>query len=307
MALPHDVDDRIRAAAFAYLDGLRRQWGEHLSYRLLESFEFEGRRISLIQRMRGIRVISGMPAALSILTTYRARPEERPYDDDEGPDGYWRYKWRGTDPDHYDNVALRRAMEMGKPLIWFVGVGPGTYLPLYPVWLVAEEPEQHQFVLALTEELRNQWLDPTIAHPLDLALRRQYAQAIVKQRLHQRVFRERVLIAYESQCALCRLRHPELLDAAHIKEDSEGGEPIVPNGLAMCAIHHRAFDTYVLGIRPDYVVEVRRDVREEQDGPTLRHALQGLHRASLILPRQRTAWPDRSLLEERFERFREAS
>jgi putative restriction endonuclease len=307
MALPDDVDDRIRAAAFAYLDGLRRRWGEHLSYRLLESFEFEGRRISLIQRMRGIRVVSGMPAALSILTTYRARPEERPYDDDEGPDGYWRYKWRGTDPDHYDNVALRRAMEMGKPLIWFVGVGPGTYLPLYPVWLVAEEPEQHQFVLALTEELRNQWLDPTIAHPLDLALRRQYAQAIVKQRLHQRVFRERVLIAYESQCALCRLRHPELLDAAHIKEDSEGGEPIVPNGLAMCAIHHRAFDTYVLGIRPDYVVEVRRDVREEQDGPTLRHALQGLHRASLILPRKRAAWPDRNLLEERFDRFRQAS
>jgi putative restriction endonuclease len=307
MALPGDVDDRIRAAGSAYLDELRRRWGEHLSYRLLESFEFEGRRISLIQRMRGIRVVSGMPAALSILTTYRARPEERPYDDDEGPDGYWRYKWRGTDPDNYDNVVLRRAMELGKPLIWFVGVGPGTYLPLYPVWLVAEEPEQHQFVLALTEELRNQWLDPTIAHPVDLALRRQYAQTVVKQRLHQRVFRERVLIAYESQCALCRLRHPELLDAAHIKEDSEGGEPIVPNGLAMCAIHHRAFDTYVLGIRPDYVVEVRRDVREEQDGPTLRHALQGLHRASLILPRKRAAWPDRNLLEERFDRFRQAS
>jgi putative restriction endonuclease len=307
MALPGDVDDRIRAAASAYLDELRRRWGEHLSYRLLESFEFEGRRISLIQRMRGIRVVSGMPAALSILTTYRARPEERPYDDDEGPDGYWRYKWRGTDPDNYDNVALRRAMELGKPLIWFVGVGPGTYLPLYPVWLVAEEPEQHQFVLALTEELRNQWLDPTIAHPVDLALRRQYAQTVVKQRLHQRVFRERVLIAYESQCALCRLRHPELLDAAHIKEDSEGGEPVVPNGLAMCAIHHRAFDTHVLGIRPDYVVEVRRDVREEQDGPTLTHALRGLHRVSLILPRQRAAWPDRNLLEERFERFREAS
>lgn len=304
---PGDEDDRLRAAAFAYLDLLRRRWGEHLSYRLLESFEFDGRRISLIQRMRGIRVVSGMPAALSILTTYRARPEERPYDDDEGPDGYWRYKWRGTDPDNYDNVALRRAMEMGKPVIWFVGVAPGTYLPIYPVWLVAEETEQHQFVLAVSEELRNQWLDPAIAHPVDLALRRQYAQTVVKERLHQRVFRERVLIAYESQCALCRLRHPELLDAAHIKEDSEGGPPIVPNGLALCAIHHRAFDAQVLGIRPDYVVEVRRDVREERDGPTLRHALQGLHRASLILPRRRAAWPDRNLLEERFERFREAS
>jgi putative restriction endonuclease len=300
-------DDRLRAAAFAYLDELRRRRGEHVSYRDLESFRFEGRRISLIQRMRGIRVVSGFEAALSILTTYRARPEDRPYEDQEGPDGYWRYKWRGTDPNHYDNVALRRAMELGKPLIWFVGVAPGTYLPVYPIFLVAEEPDQHQFVVALSEELRNQWLDPALVHPVDLALRRQYAQAVVKQRLHQRVFRERVLIAYDSQCALCRLRHPELLDAAHIKEDSEGGEPIVPNGLAMCAIHHRAFDAQVLGIRPDYIVEVRRDVREEEDGPTLRHALQGLHKAELILPRQRAAWPDRDLLEERFERFLQAS
>lgn len=302
-----DLDDRLRAAAFAYLDDLRRRHGEHVSYRDLELFQFEGRRVSLIQRMRGIRVVSGFEAAVSILTTYRARPEDRPYEDAEGPDGYLRYKWRGTDPENYDNVALRRAMELGKPLIWFVGVAPGTYLPVYPVWLVEEEPDQHQFVVAVSEEMRNQWLDPTLVHPVDLALRREYAHSIVKQRLHQRVFRERVLIAYNSQCALCRLRHPELLDAAHIKEDSEGGEPVVPNGLAMCAIHHRAFDAQVLGIRPDYVVEVRKDVREEQDGPTLRHALQGLHKAELILPRHRAAWPDRELLEERFERFLQAS
>ncbi len=302
-----ELDDALRAAAFAYLDELCRRKGDHLSYRDLEAFRFQGRRISLIQRMRGIRVVSGLSAALSILTTYRARPEERPYDDAEGPDGYWRYKWRGTDPDSYDNVALRHAMQMGKPLMWFVGVAPGMYLPIYPVWLVDEERAHHQFVLALDQELRSQWRDLAGGHPADLALRRQYAQTVVKQRLHQRVFRERVLIAYESQCALCRLRHPELLDAAHIKEDAEGGEPIVPNGLAMCAIHHRAFDAQVLGIRPDYIVEVRRDVREERDGPTLRHALQGLHRAQLILPRQRAAWPDRELLEERFERFLRAS
>jgi putative restriction endonuclease len=151
--------------------------------------------------------------------------------------------------------------------------------------------------------MQGQWLNPNITHPVDLTLRRQYAEATVKQRLHQRVFRERVLIAYRSQCTLCRLRHPELLDAAHIKEDADGGQPIVPNGLAMCAIHHRAFDAQVLGIRPDYVVEVRRDVREEHDGPTLQHALQGMHRQSLTLPRSRAAWPSRELLEERFERF----
>jgi putative restriction endonuclease len=301
------LDERVRAAMFAYLDEVTRRQGDQVSYRDLEAFTFEGRRVSLIQRMRGIRVVSGIDAAVSILTTYRARPEDRPYDDAEGPDGYLRYKWRGTDKDNYDNVALRRAMELGTPLVWFFGVAQGVYTPVYPIWLVAEEPGDNQFVVAINEELRDQWLSPALFHPADTALRRQYAETVTRQRLHQRVFRGRVLVAYERSCALCRLRHPELLDAAHIKEDSEGGEPIITNGVAMCAIHHRAFDSLVVGVRPDFVLEIRRDVRKERDGPTLQHALQGLHGNNLTLPRLRRAWPDTTLLEERYERFRAVS
>lgn len=300
-----DFDDRLRAAAFAYLKGLTIASGGVVSYKDLEAFEFDGHRIALIQRMRGIRKVSGIEAALSILTTYAAKPQDRPYDDGIGPDGYQRYKWRGTEDDAYDNVALRRAMEMGKPLIWFLGMSPGLYMPVYPVWLVGEEPDQHQFVVALEDEMREQWTD-MLFHPADLALRRQYAEATVKRRLHQPAFRIRVLSAYNGSCALCQLRHPELLDAAHIKEDRDGGEPVVPNGVAMCAIHHRAFDADVLGIRPDYVVQIRRDVLSEHDGPTLLHTLQGVHGEKIQLPRQRGARPDPTLLEERFERFRKA-
>lgn len=300
-----DYDARLRAAAFAYLDGLTTAGGGVVSYKDLEAFEFEGRRTALIQRMRGIRKVAELDAALSILTTYAARPQDRPYDDGIGPDGYQRYKWRGTDDAAYDNVALRYAMEQSKPLIWFLGMSPGIYMPVYPVWLVGEEPDDHQFVVALEDDMREQWTD-RVFHPADLALRRQYAEATVKRRLHQPAFRIRVLRAYGGSCALCRLRHPELLDAAHIKEDSDGGEPVVPNGVAMCATHHRAFDANVLGIRPDYVVQVREDVMEEQDGPTLLHTLQGVHGEKILLPRQRGAHPDPNLLEERFERFRKA-
>ena len=90
----------------------------------------------------------------------------------------------------------------------------------------------------------------------------------------------------------------------HIKRDSEGGEPIVTNGLAMCVLHHRAFDADVMAVRPDYKVEVRSDVLAEIDGPTLRHALQGLHGEPITLPRHRIERPDPILLEERYERFR---
>lgn len=122
-------------------------------------------------------------------------------------------------------------------------------------------------------------------------------------RLHQPVFRARVLAAYERTCAVCRLKHVDLLDAAHILSDAEGGLPIVPNGLSLCKIHHAAYDRNILGIRPEYTVEIRADVLVEVDGPMLRHGLQELHGAALTLPTRPQNHPDRDLLAARFETF----
>ena len=131
--------------------------------------------------------------------------------------------------------------------------------------------------------------------------------ACIKRRLHQTRFRERVVAAYSSTCALCRLRHQELLDAAHIIPDARpGGEPVVPNGLCLCKIHHAAFDQNIIGVSPDYVVSVRTDILEEVDGPMLRHGLQGLHGGSIALPRRQRDRPDRERLAQRFEEFRQA-
>jgi putative restriction endonuclease len=300
------MDAALRIAIFDYVRELALHGGGVVRFADLDRFRFMDERLPLIQRPRGIRAVPGLSAAISILTTYRADPDERPYDDAQGPDGYLRYKWLGSNPNVRDNVALRVAWQQRKPLVWFFGVGPGLYEANFPVYVVDEERESTQFVVALDESLRDQWeIDP--AHPADLALRREYALRIARQRLHQPVFRGRVLSAYRFQCSLCRLRHPELLEAAHIKRDADGGEPVVPNGVAMCAIHHRAFDSNILGIRPDYVIEIRSDVLREEDGPTLKHALQGLHQEPIMIPRQRSARPDPLLLEERFERFRAAS
>jgi putative restriction endonuclease len=300
-----DFDELLRASMFAYLDRISNHGIQDVTTDQLNAFEFEGNRVPLLQHMRGIRVVSGLPAALSIRTTFAARPEDRPYEDAEGSDGYFRYKWRGTDSDAHDNVALRVAMSERRPMVWFVGVAAGRFTAIYPVWLVSEERTEHQFVLAIDEIMRDDWLQTShLEHPADLALRREYAEETVRRRVHQPVFRQRVLIAYNSQCALCRLRHPELLDAARIREDSEGGEPVVPNGIAMCAIHHRAFDSNVIGIRNDFVIQVRHDILAEKDGPTLLHALQGIHGKSLDLPSMRAAWPSEDLLDQRYERFR---
>jgi putative restriction endonuclease len=106
---------------------------------------------------------------------------------------------------------------------------------------------------------------------------------------------------------MCRLRHPELLDAAHILPDrDERGNPEIPNGLSLCRIHHRAYDVNILGVDPDYVIHLRRDVLEEIDGPMLRHGLQEIHETRIHVPRRESLRPLRDYLAERFERFRAA-
>ncbi len=72
------------------------------------------------------------------------------------------------------------------------------------------------------------------------------------------VFRRAVITAYERRCAMCgfdvRLDDRLLgLEAAHIRWHSCGGPDRVPNGLALCILHHRALDRGAIGLRPDAV------------------------------------------------------
>jgi len=73
--------------------------------------------------------------------------------------------------------------------------------------------------------------------------------------------------------------------------------------LSLCKLHHAAFDRHFIGIRPDYVVEVRRDVLEEEDGPMLLHGLQSMHGVRILVPRKSGERPDPLALERRYEEF----
>lgn len=271
-----------------------------VDFNWLSGFEYDGQRIPLMDRQRGIRKPAGMEAALAIRTTFTPPGQLPPYADDIGTDGLQRYKYRGTDPQHPENVALRRAFEHGLPLIWFVGVASGLYEPIYPVWVVGDDPARLEFALALDEGQR--FVKPGTTMDEDT---RRYVERVTKARLHQRVFRTQVLLAYENRCAICMIRHSELLDAAHIIADGRPhGEPVVPNGLSMCKIHHAAFDNQILGIRPDLTLHVRQDVLDETDGWMLKGGIQAIHDTTLtVVPTHRAARPDRDRLEERYADF----
>ena len=82
---------------------------------------------------------------------------------------------------------------------------------------------------------------------------------------------------------------------------------MVTNGIAMCKIHHAAYDVDIFGISPDYKVGVRADVLAEIDGPTLRYTLQEINGSTIELPTRVAARPNPALLDRRWQRFREAS
>lgn len=302
-------DEPVRSAVFAFLADQARLLGEPwppvLPRSLLEAgFEFGGRRVPLVGP-QGIFKPAAMPGTipLSITTAPAVLHRDAPYDDEFGY-GHLVYRYRGTDPAHHENAGLRAAMHTHTPLIYFHGIVPGSYLAVWPVYIVGDRPEQLAFTVAFEPGDVRQLPE---ARLMVEDARRAYAQRLVLQRLHQAGFRERVLVAYRRCCALCRLRHRPLLDAAHIIADGKPrGEPVVSNGLALCKLHHAAFDANIIGIRPDRVVEVRRDVLEETDGPMLLHGLQGVHNSQIWTPRSPELQPAPDRLEERYEEFRKA-
>ncbi len=156
----------------------------------------------------------------------------RPYDDEVGADGLFRYRYFGKDPMHRDNVGLRLAMERHIPLIYLYGLAPGQCDVRWPVYIVADVPQALCFAVAVGE----------------------------------------------------RLNSSALLDAAHVLPDGHPkGEPWVSNGLSLCKLHHAAFDNDFLGVRPDLVVEIRKDNLDEADGPMLMQRLQECHNKRLVV------------------------
>jgi putative restriction endonuclease len=298
-SVEHDL--AVRIATFRWLDSQVERRGDVLDRRLLQAgFNFNGDRVPLVAP-QGIFTPRLTRWPLTITTAPNS-----PYDDTFLDDGSLAYRYRGSDPNHRDNVGLREAMVRRLPLVYLHGVAPGRYGVIWPVFVVSDIQASLTFRVE-ADELHAIGPESAVLDEHSEA-RRGYITRAVRVRLHQRTFRERVLRAYRTQCSICRLRHAELLDAAHLVPDAEpAGEPTVSNGIALCRLHHSAFDALILGIDPDFKVHVREDVLLEQDGPTLRHGLQAIHGTVLQVPAAPVHQPNRDSLALRYARFRSAA
>lgn len=292
MAFNLQEQDQLREEIFAEVTRLADEKGGFFTFQELLNFELNGVRIPLASQ-KGINNPQIFDATLSVVSA-----ADGPYDDHVGPNGLLRYKFEAGDPRAGSNRKLLVAMSTKTPIILFERPMTNVYVPFVGAFVIDADYEQEFVTIAV---------DRTMSKMFDVAeseIERRYVTAEVQRRVHQPVFRARVISAYQRKCAICRLAHVELLDAAHIISDKhDDGLAIVPNGLSLCKIHHAAYDRNLLGIDPNFVVHIDEELLIEIDGPMLQHGLKDMHLSTMNVPSQNNLKPDRDRLAQRFELF----
>ncbi len=260
----------------------------------LEGFSYLDERIPLLDTGRGIRNPGNFEATLTVMTSAKAHP----YGDEIEADGRITYSLQSKDGG--DNVKLLRAAELSSPMAYFKGIRDGVYVPYFPV--VIDEVDLERRLVRMRE------LDSAIDYyPGALRLGfdgRRYGQRAIRTRQHQKAFRAKVLSAYGRQCVVCRLTQADLLDAAHIVGDAEEhGVPEIWNGMSMCSLHHRAFDTDLLGIDPRFRVHISAELLRSRPSAIVRPAFVAFADTSIALPLRPTDRPHPGALQAKFEKF----
>lgn len=303
-----DPDQRIRVAALAAIERLSQRWSGRVPWDAIAAgFRVAGQKVLFANRAKGIFKPRQMSAALSIKTGV-PRPGRPTWYRDQEIDsasldratGLLRYDLaRGglRDP---TNRALQDAWRRGAPLIYFIGVAPAVYRPIFPVRVADFRLAAGQAMLATDDfEIVESKLGTVARERLEAS----YSLTTTYSRNHQAWFSTLTKAAYQWTCAFSALPVRALLVGAHIVPDADGGPPSVRNGICMSALHHVAFDSHLISVDPDYRVHVSSRLQEEQDGELLA-GLKELDGTSLRLPTDRDDWPRREFLERRFNQFR---
>lgn len=147
--------------------------------------------------------------------------------------------------------------------------------------------------------LRQMASDPLEVEPGDLPANRRKVMSTTLRSLRDRRFGEIVLTAYGHQCALCGIQL-RLLDAAHILPVAHpASNDKVTNGVALCVVHHRAYDMGLVTFDQSYAILVNQHIlailaAEGRNGGF--GAFQAALAPSLLLPLAQTNHPSLSMI-----------
>lgn len=289
-------DEEIRSAALFAVQRLWRRFGDSVPFVAInDGFVHDKERIPLLSIFEGVYKPPRLEVgALSVRSTLASRYHDERISDDR--------VWYDYSPRHSRNAWLRENLAYGLDLLYFLQVKakPGVeYLIFAPVRVIGEDQPRRRFLLDLTPYVLYE-ATPELLE-LHRVMERLYGTTEVRTRLFQAHFRKGVLTAYRNRCAICQLGERPILDGAHLIPDREEmGGPRVSNGLALCTLHHRAFDRELIGITPELRVHVFRERLEHADEkPTA--ILTDFHGTRVSLPRNPVLRPDVELVAQRWE------
>ena len=175
--------------------------------------------------------------------------------------------------------------------IWDEFYGDWDELPLLSETLLAEKQQKS------VEEL----------HGIDIENLPQgeTREHIVKTRVNQGFFRSYILATYKNACCITGLAQPELLVAGHIRPWSldEANRLNPRNGLAMNALHDKAFENGLITITTDYQIVVASTLLAQKKSAAIDTYFKPYHNKQINLPTK--FFPDPEFLryhrEERFQ------
>lgn len=125
-----------------------------------------------------------------------------------------------------------------------------------------------------------------------------------KERLYTGFFRATVISNFDGRCAVSGLRVPQLIEAAHILSWAEREDlRLVPaNGLALCTILHRAYDADLLGIDPDGLLHVSKQLKHGAKDSLFEKFFNDID-ASAHLRKGKRYNPNPAFLDQKFQTF----
>lgn len=290
----------IREDIFRWLDEQMVELESPIMSRAkLQTYMYQGHSIKLLNTSRGIQNPKELDTTLSVMTSVR---QDTGYIDEMLSERVIKYSLDSADPDKGSNKKLLSALDSGDPIIYFKPHDnkPGIFEAHYPVYVRSFDPIEKVVYLELEEEFT------VYGDPIKLVTNKEeYKKRIVKVRQNQQQFRAQVMYAYSAICSVCRLNQYTLIDAAHITPFKESTSVAhVSNGLALCKLHHAAYDQNLLGISQDYQIKIHDSLLLDNDpSESLRVNFIDLNGETLFVPGAAQLQPDRDRLKERFVSF----
>jgi putative restriction endonuclease len=111
-------------------------------------------------------------------------------------------------------------------------------------------------------------------------------EQLIKARINQSFFRSSILASYNNSCCITGIRQPEFLIAGHIKpwHIDEKNRLNPQNGIALNALHDKAFENGLITITTDFKIKVSTILFKQKKSKSIEDYFLKYHDQSIILP-----------------------